>query len=241
MFFARQRSKNSIKVIILSYNPKRRMKPMEITWFGHACFKLLSSSGLSIITDPFDETVGYDIPNEQADIVTVSHQHFDHNYVQGVQGTPEVISKVGNFYVKDIPIKGVKSYHDDKGGSKRGINIIYVVEIDGIKVCHLGDLGHILAQEQVEQIGNIDVLLIPVGGTYTIDAHAAAGVILSLKPSIVIPMHYKTDRINFPIDGVDKFLEVMGGGIRLDTHTFEVVKQDVEGKEFRIVVLNYKS
>lgn len=214
---------------------------MRITWFGHACFRLVSDSGVTIITDPFDETVGYGLPDEQADIVTVSHQHFDHNYVQGVPGNPEVISEIGNFYVKDIPIKGIKSYHDDQGGSKRGINIIYVFEIDGIRVCHLGDLGHVVVEEQVGQIGDVDVLFIPVGGTYTIDANAAASVVSSLKPSIVIPMHYKTDRIDFPIDGVDKFLKVMGGGTHLNDHTLEVKKQDVEGKETRIVVLDYKS
>ncbi|MDN5276079.1 MAG: hypothetical protein PWR01_44 [Clostridiales bacterium] len=214
---------------------------MRITWFGHACFRLVSDSGVTIITDPFDETVGYELPDEQADIVTVSHQHFDHNYVQGVPGNPEVISKIGNFYVKDIPIKGIKSYHDDQGGNKRGINIMYVFDIDGIKVCHLGDLGHTLAGEQVEQIGDVDMLLVPVGGTYTIDARAAADVVASLKPSIVIPMHYKTDRIDFPIDGVDKFLKIMGGGIHLNHHTLEVKKQDLEGKETRIMVLDYKS
>ncbi|MBM7582417.1 L-ascorbate metabolism protein UlaG (beta-lactamase superfamily) [Caldicoprobacter guelmensis] len=214
---------------------------MKITWFGHACFKLVSDSGVVVITDPFDETVGYRLPNEQADVVTVSHQHFDHNYVQGIRGNPEVVDKIGNFYIKDISIKGVKSYHDDQGGSKRGINIIYVLYIDGIKVCHLGDLGHALSNDQVEQIGKVDVLLIPVGGTYTIGASTAANVVSSLKPSIVIPMHYKTDKVHFPIDGVDKFLEVMGGGNYLNSHTLEVKKEDVDSKETRVLVLEYKS
>jgi len=214
---------------------------MRITWFGHACFGLTSETGVTVITDPYDESVGYELPDVQADIVTVSHQHFDHNYVQGVSGNPEVIREAGNFFIKDIPIKGIKSYHDDQGGSKRGTNIIYVFEIDGLKVCHLGDLGHVLDKEQIEQIGDVDVLLIPVGGTYTIDANGAAKVVSSLKPAMVIPMHYKTDRINFPIDGVDKFLQVMGGGDRIDGCTLEVKKQDVEGKETRILVLNYKS
>lgn len=214
---------------------------MRITWFGHACFGLTSETGVTVITDPYDESVGYELPDVQADIVTVSHQHFDHNYVQGVSGNPEVIREAGNFFIKDILIKGIKSYHDDQGGSKRGTNIIYVFEIDGLKVCHLGDLGHVLDKEQIEQIGDVDVLLIPVGGTYTIDANGAAKVVSSLKPAMVIPMHYKTDRINFPIDGVDKFLQVMGGGDRIDGCTLEVKKQDVEGKETRILVLNYKS
>ncbi len=214
---------------------------MRITWFGHACFGLASDSGVTIITDPFDESVGYELPDAQADIVTVSHQHFDHNYVQGVPGNPEVVSEAGNFCIKGIPIKGINSYHDDQNGSKRGTNIIYVFDIDGIRVCHLGDLGHVLAKEQVEQIGEVDVLLIPVGGTYTIDANGAASVVSSLKPSIAIPMHYKTDRIGFPIDGVDKFLQAAGGGTYIDGCTLEVKKQDVEGKETRILVLDYKS
>nr|MBO2493927.1 MBL fold metallo-hydrolase [Clostridia bacterium] len=213
---------------------------MKITWFGHACFKLASDSGVTIITDPYDETVGYKLPEEHADIVTVSHQHFDHSYVQGIPGKPEVISEAGNFSVKGIPIRGIVSYHDDQGGRKRGTNIVYVYEIDGVRVCHLGDLGHVLSKEQVEQIGHVDVLLIPVGGTYTIDAKAAASVVSTLKPSIAIPMHYKTAKIDFSIDGVEKFLEVMGGGTYIHDHTLEVKKQDIEGKETRILVLDYE-
>ena len=213
---------------------------MRITWYGHACFKLSSDSGLSVITDPFDESVGYDLPGEKADIVTVSHQHFDHNHVEAGGGRPEIVSQAGEFSIKGISIKGVQSYHDDQGGSKRGLNIIYVIEMDGIRVCHCGDLGHSLTQEQIDRMGEVDVLLIPVGGTYTIDAETAAGIVRKIEPSIAVPMHYKTDKIDFPIDGVDKFLEIMGEGDRLNTNTFEITERDIREKDTRVVVLNYK-
>ena len=213
---------------------------MRITWFGHACFKLLSDSGVSVITDPFDENVGYDLPGEKADIVTVSHQHYDHNFIEAVKGTPEIISEAGDFHVNNIRIKGVRSFHDDEGGRKRGFNIIYIIEMDGIRVCHCGDLGHSLTREQVDEIGRVDVLLIPVGGTYTVDADAAAEIVGKISPSVVIPMHFKTDRINFPIDGADKFLQIMGEGTKMNTNTLEVTEQVIQGKGTRIIVLDYK-
>ncbi|NLX70466.1 MAG: MBL fold metallo-hydrolase [Clostridiales bacterium] len=213
---------------------------MRITWLGHACFKLTSDSGVSVITDPFDERVGYDLPKESADIVTVSHQHYDHNYIEAVEGSPQVIDKAGDFSIKAISIKGIKSYHDDKSGSERGSNIIYKIEMDGIKICHCGDLGHSLTREQADQLGDVDVLLVPVGGTYTVDAKTAADIVGVLNPSLIIPMHFKTDRIDFPIDGVDKFLEIMGEGTKMNTNTLEVTEQDIQEKGTRVVVLDYK-
>ena len=142
--------------------------------------------------------------------------------------------------MNNIRIKGVRSFHDDEGGRKRGFNIIYIIEMDGIRVCHCGDLGHSLTREQVDEIGRVDVLLIPVGGTYTVDADAAAEIVGKISPSVVIPMHFKTDRINFPIDGVDKFLQIMGEGTKMNTNTLEVTEQVIQGKGTRIIVLDYK-
>lgn len=129
---------------------------MKIRWLGHACFLLESQDGTKIVTDPFDGSVGYKIPMLEADIVTVSHDHYDHNYVEGVQGDPQIIKSAGEFNIDNIRIKGVPAYHDEVKGAKRGPNIIYNFDIDGIKVCHVGDLGHLLSKTQLEEIGDVD-------------------------------------------------------------------------------------
>jgi len=216
------------------------MNDMKIQWLGHSCFKLVSDKGISIVTDPFDETVGYPVPEVEADIVTMSHEHFDHNCHRVIKGNPELVSKVGFFYVKDIPIKGIPTFHDDVEGKKRGSNIVYCFDIDGIHVCHCGDLGHGLNDHQIKEILPVDVLLIPVGGTYTIDATAAARVATALAPRIIIPMHFKTSAIDFPIQGVDPFLQLMGGGQHLHKNILMVDQKGLEGGERRVIVLDYE-
>lgn len=211
---------------------------MNIKWLGHACFKLTSEKGTVIVTDPFDESVGYPMPNVKADIVTSSHSHFDHNYFKAVKGNFDIVDTVGEHNIKGINIKGVNTFHDDEHGAKRGKNIVFVFDIDGIRVCHMGDLGHVLTEKQVEEIGPVDVLLIPVGGYYTIDAKQAVEVMNQLKPKITIPMHYKTEFINFPIDTADNFLDMTGGKKILSTE-MDVKKEDLEG-EPRVVALNYQ-
>ena len=180
---------------------------MKIRWFGHACFLFESKDGTKIVTDPFDGSVGYKVPKIEADILTVSHDHYDHNYVEGVQGDPQIIRSEGEFEVCGIKIKGVSAFHDEVKGEKRGSIIIYVFEIDGLKICHLSDLGHLLSKAQIEEIGKVDVLLTPVGGTFTIDAEGAVAVVEQLSPKLVIPMHYKTPAVSMPIDPVDDFTE----------------------------------
>ncbi|MBA1336044.1 MAG: Zn-dependent hydrolases of the metallo-beta-lactamase superfamily [Firmicutes bacterium] len=212
---------------------------MKIKWLGHACFLLTGENGIRIVTDPFDATVGYPLPKVEADIVTTSHAHFDHNYTDAVEGDFEVVDGIGDFYIKDIPIKGVKTYHDDAMGEKRGGNVVYIMEIDGLKVCHLGDLGHLLDENTIEHIGPVDVLLIPVGGYYTIDAEQAMRVIAQLAPKLVIPMHFKTPAIDFPIAGVDVFLDKIGGGEKVGSNEIEVAANDL-GAPTRVKVLEYK-
>jgi L-ascorbate metabolism protein UlaG (beta-lactamase superfamily) len=212
---------------------------VKIRWLGHACFLLESQDGTKIVTDPFDGSVGYKIPMLEADIVTVSHDHYDHNYVEGVQGDPQIIKSAGEFNIDNIRIKGVPAYHDEVKGAKRGPNIIYNFDIDGIKVCHVGDLGHLLSKTQLEEIGDVDVLLIPVGGTFTLDAEGAAAAIEQFSPKIIIPMHFKTPAVSMPIDPVDIFLEKMGYGEQLDSDTIEITAEDF-GEEPRIIVLNYE-
>ena len=211
---------------------------MRIKWLGHACFLLTSENGTRVVTDPFDKTVGYAAPAVEADIVTTSHNHFDHNHVSVVRGDFIIIDGAGSFSEKGINITGVSAFHDENKGAKRGANIIYRYDIDGVKVCHCGDLGHVLSPEQVSEIGEADVLLIPVGGTYTLDAAGASEVVRQLRAAVTIPMHYKTPAINFPIDGVDKFLAAAGGGYRAGAREIEVTGENLSSLP-KVIVLEY--
>lgn len=182
---------------------------MKVKWLGHACFLITSDSGLRIITDPYIQGSGlnYSPIDESADIVTVSHDHFDHNNVSAVKGNPEVVKGGGTKTVKGAQFKGVATYHDEAKGSQRGNNVVLCFSIDGISVCHLGDLGHRLSKEEIAQIGIVDILLVPVGGFFTIDAKVASQICEDLKPKVIIPMHFKTPKCDdFPISPVDDFL-----------------------------------
>ncbi len=214
---------------------------MKIRWLGHACFLITSSKGTRILTDPFDETVGYAVPSVEADYVTVSHEHFDHNAVKFVKGRPRVIRGEGTHQLGDVTAHGVHTFHDEARGAKRGENTVFVFDVDGIRLCHLGDLGHVPAQDQVSAIGKVDVLLIPVGGTYTIDAAAAAKVTEMLAPRVVVPMHYKTDAMSFPIEPVDAYLKKVGGGTRTGSTTLELTEKDLAGTAGtrKVYVLEY--
>jgi len=194
---------------------------MRIKWLGHASFLITSDSGIKIITDPYqpDERLKYGEINESADIVTVSHEHGDHNYVSAVRGNPEAIR--GTAKVKGIELKGIPAYHDDAGGSQRGKNTIFCFAVDGVRVCHLGDLGHPLSDKQAAELGSVDILIILVGGSYTIDAKVAGQVCDKLKPKVIIPMHFRNDKCIFPIAGVDEFLQGKEGVSRLDISEVE--------------------
>jgi L-ascorbate metabolism protein UlaG (beta-lactamase superfamily) len=158
---------------------------------------------------------------ESADIVTVSHGHTDHCNVAAVRGNPEVVRRTGKSTAKGIEFNGIASYHDDAGGTMRGGNIIFCFELDGIRVCHLGDLGHLLDDRQLKEISSVDILLIPVGGFYTIDAKAATEVCDQLKPRVIIPMHYRTEK-SFPeISGVDEFIKGRNNVTRRDSSEVE--------------------
>jgi len=163
-----------------------------------------------VITDPFPPDSGYSLGKQTANIVTVSHQHPSHAYTQGIGGEPRIIRGPGEYEISGVLIIGIATFHDTQGGQTRGKNTVYVMEIDGISVCHLGDLGHVLTSEQVEEIGDIDVLLLPVGGVSTINAAMAAEVIRQLEPEAVVPMHYKTNSMKRELDPVETFLKEMG-------------------------------
>ena len=182
---------------------------MKIKWFGHSAFLISATNNLKIVTDPF--TVGnginYSPIAATSDIVTISHGHSDHNNVLAVQGSPVVLREKGSFIVKGVEIKAVQVHHDRTLGSQRGNNLVFCFKMDGMLVCHAGDLGHVLSSRQIEEIGPVDILMLPVGGYYTLDAGEAHTVAQTLKPRIVIPMHYKTPRTDYPIAGVHLFIK----------------------------------
>jgi L-ascorbate metabolism protein UlaG (beta-lactamase superfamily) len=181
---------------------------MKIKWLGHSCFLITSKDGTRVITDPYavGGGINYSPIEETADVVVVSHGHGDHSNVSAVQGQPEVVKGDGIKTAKGIQFKGVATYHDASQGKQRGPNTVFCLTLDGIKLCHLGDLGHVLDPEQVAEIGAVDILLVPVGGYFTIDASEASQVCNQLKPKVVIPMHFKTPKCAYPIAGVEDFL-----------------------------------
>jgi len=211
---------------------------MKIKWLGHASFLITSDTGIKIITDPY--TTGGDLSygeiTEASDIVTVSHDHFDHNNVAAVGGKPEVVKGIGTTKAKGIEFRGMASYHDEAGGSQRGKNTIFYFEVDGIRVCHLGDLGHQLSDKQASELGGVDILLIPVGGYFTIDAKVATQICNQLKPKVIIPMHFKNDKCDFPIAGLDEFLKGKEGIKKLNASEVEF-KQAELSPTTQIIVL----
>lgn len=214
---------------------------MIITYLGHSCFKIqdkAGSEGVTVVTDPFDKNVGLKVPNFEADIVTVSHKHNDHSNINALRGNPFVIDSAGEYEAKGVAINGIESYHDAKDGVERGKNIIYRIDIDNVSVAHLGDLGHELDAKQLERLEGTDVLLIPVGGKYTIDAKKAIEVIKQIEPRIVIPMHYKVkgSKIN-DIDEVDKFIKESGMA-PTNEEKLKVSKKDLPQEDTELVILS---
>jgi len=182
---------------------------MDISWLGHSCFRIKGKQA-TVIADPYSPTLGYSLGKPTAHIVTVSHQHPGHSYIQGIGGERRLVTGPGEYEISGVLIIGIATFHDAEGGGKRGKNTVYLMEVDEIAICHLGDLGHVLTAEQVEEIDNVDVLLLPVGGVSTINAPMAAEVVRQLEPKVVIPMHYKTRALKRELEPVDRFLKEIG-------------------------------
>lgn len=217
---------------------------MEISYLGHSCFEIKARRGqggwVTVVTDPYDaKMVGLPIRKQiGADLLLVSHEHGDHNYRQAVGGNPYVVAGPGEYEVRGIKVVGLDSFHDEEGGQKRGKNTIYTFEVDGLSLCHLGDLGTTLTDSQVEQIGKVDILFIPVGGVFTIDPKKAVEVATHLEPLIVIPMHYKQPGLNKSFDGlfgVEDFVKEFGKPQKNET-VFKVSKDKLP-LELEVVVL----
>lgn len=214
---------------------------MKIKWYGQSCFRIVTKDGTRIVMDPYNNMLGYKLPCLDADIVTTSHEHRDHNNVGAIGGEFEHIKEAGRFSTAGIEIKGVETFHDKVSGAKKGKNIVYCFKIDDLNVCHLGDLGHLLETRQIQEIGRVDVLLLPVGGTYTVDAADAAEVMKQLKPKIIIPMHYRTKALGVPgmiFGTVEGFIKVSKIKARKEKE-LDVSLQDIDTKA-GIVILDYK-
>lgn len=187
----------------------------KITWAGQSCFQISVSPSkdvsVDIVIDPFDEKIGLKLPNMSADIVLATHDHPDHSNFKGIKGEPFVIDGPGEYEIKGVFVQGIDSWHDDAQGKERGKNTIYTIETENIRFCHLGDLGQKqLTDEQLETIGHVDILMIPVGGTYTITGAEALKIIGQIEPKVVIPMHYALPKLTVDIDGVEVFLKAIG-------------------------------
>jgi L-ascorbate metabolism protein UlaG (beta-lactamase superfamily) len=209
---------------------------MKLRWLGHASFLITADDGTRIIMDPFGEYAGlrYEPIREAADVMLVSHDHGDHRGAK-VRGNPTEVKSAGMHKVGGIEFKGIPTYHDAAEGRERGRNLAFCFTVDGLRVCHLGDLGHELSKSQLAEIGQVDVLMVPVGGFYTIDAAAASAVCDQIKPKVVIPMHFKTSQCDFPIAGVEEFLKGKPRVRKLDTTEIELSQSGLP-KENEVIV-----
>jgi len=215
---------------------------MQIVWHGQSLFQITAipkkNSQIRIVIDPFSEEIGLRIPKLEADIVLVSHNHHDHNNARAVLGNPFLIDGPGEYEIKDVFIQGISSWHDEKEGKERGANTIYTIEIEEMVICHLGDLGQKeLTAEQLEKIGMVDILMIPIGGTYTIDAKTAVKVMAQIEPKIIIPMHYQIPKLKLKLANIDNFLKTLGIKKIEALPKLSIKKKDISEEEAKIIVL----
>jgi L-ascorbate metabolism protein UlaG (beta-lactamase superfamily) len=210
---------------------------VKISWLGHSCFKIEDDSGKVVVTDPFDESVGYPLPKVRADVVAVSHDHRDHNNLKALKGDPVVVRGPGRRSAAGIEFQGIASYHDEKRGALRGKNTIFCFEMDDVRICHLGDLGHQLGEKEIATLGEVDVLMIPVGGNFTLDGEGAKKVIGQIKTRIVMPMHFKTSAVppSFGIYPADDFLS----GQQVERPGKSITEDDLPDEGPLVVVLDY--
>ena len=213
---------------------------MTIQWLGHSCFKIQTKNNgqeVTIVMDPFDEKIGLKIGKQAADIVTISHDHHDHNNLEAIKGDPFVVNTPGEYETRGIFIYGIPAFHDDQQGKTRGKNTIYKINSEDINILHLGDLGHTLSDEQLEQIGNVDILLIPIGGTYTIDAKQAVEVVGQIEPRLVIPMHYKVVGLTVPLSNADEFIK-SSGLPHENLDKLKIAKKDLIAEQTKMIILS---
>lgn len=213
---------------------------MKIEWLGHSSFKLTESTGVSVVTDPYEEDkVGIKFPKVSADVVTISHNHFDHNCLDALESYNVVVDTVGVNEIDGVEISGFRSYHDEKKGALRGKNIVYRIRMDGVETCHLGDIGEELSPMLAELIGSINILLIPVGGRFTINAEQAKEYVDLLMPDVVIPMHYMMEGYHTEFDELDEFLDLFPKKSieYVEENEIQFDRTDFDGEKTRVLVL----
>lgn len=220
---------------------------MQIQYYGHSCFKIVTkpagraTEAITLFFDPFDKEIGLRPPQGQADVVFVSHDHYDHNNVSALKGNPVVISSPGEYSVKGINVMGIDSFHDSSEGAERGRSTIFVIETEEFKICHLGDLGGDLSGKQLDEIDGVDILFVPVGGKFTIDGKKATELIRKIEPAIVIPMHYKLEGTSVDIDDEKKFCTEVGNCPKEKTAELNLKKKDLEDKKMEVIIMDHKT
>ncbi|MDD5040478.1 MAG: MBL fold metallo-hydrolase [Patescibacteria group bacterium] len=210
---------------------------MYITWLGQSCFKMQGKDA-AVVTDPYYPSTGLRLPRLTADILTVSHAHDDHNNIHAVSGNPFTIQSAGEYEIKKIVIRGIPTWHDPKEGAELGPNIVFAFEFEDIRIVHLGDLGTTLDDSQLEQLGDVDVLMVPVGGTYTMNGKQAAELVSNIEPRIVIPMHYKIPQLKIKLDTADAFCKEMGVKQNGTEEKLRITKKDLPVDETKVVLLS---
>ena len=213
---------------------------MDVTWLGHGCFRLRGRSA-AVVTDPYPPTLGLKLSRMDADLVTVSHDHDEHSYTQVVRDGAYEVRGPGEYEVAGVSVIGLPTYHDSEKGAKRGRNTVYLIDIDEVSVCHLGDLGHKLDDAEAEAVGTPDVLLVPVGGRTTMNGEQAAEVVRQLEPRFVVPMHYAIPGLKVELDSIDRFLKEMGLTASEAQPKLSVQKSSVTEYETKVVVLEPKT
>ncbi|HKW07339.1 MAG TPA: MBL fold metallo-hydrolase [Candidatus Dormibacteraeota bacterium] len=213
---------------------------MDVTWLGHGCFRL-RGRGAAVVTDPYPPAIGLKLSRMDAEVVTVSHDHGNHSYTQAVRDGAYEIHGPGEYEIAGVSVIGVPTYHDAEKGQKEGRNTVYLIEIDDVRVCHLGDLGHKLDDAEAESVATPDVLLVPVGGHTTMNAAQAAEVVRQLEPRYVVPMHYAIPGLKMQLDPIDRFLKEMGVTATEAQPKLAVQKSSVAEYETKVVVLEPKA
>lgn len=209
---------------------------MTISWFGQSCFRL-EGKDVSLLIDPFSKEIGLWPPRIKDQIVLVTHEHYDHNNLDGAEKEVMVVRNPGEYEVKGVFVQGISSFHDKMQGAERGPNTIYLIKMEDMTICHLGDLGQEkLEDHQVDLIGAVDILLIPVGGKYTLNYKEAVRVVGQIEPKIIIPMHYKVPDLNIDIEPADKFVKEMGLTPET-TDKFKIAKKNLPQEETKLVIL----
>lgn len=216
---------------------------MNIQYYGHSCFKITAKPAgrgqeeITVFFDPFDKSIGLRPPQGQADLVLISHDHANHNNSAALKGEPRIIDIPGEYSVKGINIIGIDSFHDAVQGKEQGKNTVFVMEVEEMKLCHLGDLGGDLTEKQMEALGGVNILMVPIGGGYTLDYKKAIELIKKIEPNVIIPMHYKMAGTKAELDDEKKFCAEIGNCLPEKTSKINIKEKDLENKKMETIVM----